>query len=85
MTILVEIREICNVKPQDIVTIRSNELLAQLGIKDLDLILKERMLRWYRYVDCSKGAVKAACDTYMQYLTVWDISQNFSSSGTHFP
>ena len=36
------IRQICNVKPQDTVTTRSNELLAQLGIEDLDLILKER-------------------------------------------
>ena len=39
------IRQICNVKPQDTVTTRSNELLAQLGIEDLDLILKERRLR----------------------------------------
>ena len=30
------IRLICNVKPQDIVTTRSNELLARLGIEDLD-------------------------------------------------
>ena len=36
------IRQICNVRPQDIVTIRSNELLVRLGIEDLDLILKER-------------------------------------------
>ena len=39
------IRQICNVRPQDIVTTRSNELLARLGIEDLDLILKERRLR----------------------------------------
>ena len=38
------IRQICNVRPQDVVTTRSNELLAQLGIEDLDLILKERRL-----------------------------------------
>ena len=36
------IRQICNVKPQDIVTTRSSELLAWLGIEDLDLILKKR-------------------------------------------
>ena len=36
------IRQICNVRPQDIVTTRSNELLVRLGIEDLDLILKER-------------------------------------------
>ena len=34
------IRQICNVRPQDIVTTRSNELLVGLGIEDLDLILK---------------------------------------------
>ena len=38
------IRQICNVRPQDIVTTRSNELLVRLGIVDLDLILKERRL-----------------------------------------
>ena len=47
------IRQICNVKPQD----RSIELLAWLGIEDLDLILKERRLRWY-----GRGTVKAAFD-----------------------
>ena len=36
------IRQICNVRLQDIVTTRSNELLERLGIEDLDLILKER-------------------------------------------
>ena len=51
------IRQICNVKLQDIVTIRSNELLAQLGIADLDLILKEKRLHQYGLVECSNGAV----------------------------
>ena len=41
---------------------RSNELLAQLGIKDLNLILKERRLQWYGHVECSNGAVKTAFD-----------------------
>ena len=54
------IRQICNVMPQDIVTTRSSELLERLGIEDLDLILKERRLRWYGHVECSNGAVKAA-------------------------
>ena len=48
------IRQICNVKPQDIVTIRS--------IEDLDFILKERMLCWYGPVEHSNGDVKTACD-----------------------
>ena len=56
------IRQICNVRPQDIVTIRSNELLARLGIEDLDLILKERRLRWYGHVERSNSAVKTAFD-----------------------
>ena len=54
------IRQICNVRLQDIVTTRSNELLARLGIEDLDLILRERRLRWYGHVERSRGAVKTA-------------------------
>ena len=57
------IRQICSVKPQDIVTTRSIELLAQLGIEELDLILKERRLCWHRHVECSNDAVKTAFDT----------------------
>ena len=56
------IRQICNVRPQDIVTTRSNELLVRLGIEDLDLILKERRLPWYGHVERSNGAVKTAFD-----------------------
>ena len=54
------IRQICNVRPQDIVTTRSNELLARLGIEDMDLILKDGRLRWYGHVERSNGAVKTA-------------------------
>ena len=56
------IRQICNVRPQDIVTIRSSDLLVWLGIEDLDLILKERRLRWYGHMEHSNGAVKTAFD-----------------------
>ena len=56
------IRQICNVRPQDIVTTRSNELLVRLGIEDLDLILKERRLSWYGHVERSNGAIKTAFD-----------------------
>ena len=52
--------QICNVRQQDVITTRSNELLARLGIENLDLILKERRLRWYGHVECSNGAVKTA-------------------------
>ena len=56
------IRQICNVSLQDIVTTGSNELLVRLGIEDLDLILKERRLRWYGHVERFNGAVKTAFD-----------------------
>ena len=56
------IRQICNVRLQDIVTTRSNELLVRLGIEDLDLILKERRLRWYGHVERSSGAIKTVFD-----------------------
>ena len=56
------VRQICNIRLQDIVTTRSSELLVQLGIEDLDLILKERRLRWYGHVKRSNGAVKTAFD-----------------------
>ena len=56
------IRQICNVRSQDIVTTKSIELLVRLGIEDLDLILKKRRLQWYGHVECSNGAVKTAFD-----------------------
>ena len=56
------IRQICNVKPQDIVTTGSSELLTWLGIDELALILKERRLCCYGHVEHSNGAVKTAFD-----------------------
>ena len=56
------IRQICNIKPRDTATFRSTELLARLGVDELDLIVKERRLRWYGHVECSNGAVKTALD-----------------------
>ena len=56
------IRQIYYVKQQDIVTTRSSELLAWLGIEDLDLILTERRLRWYGHVERPNCAVKTAFD-----------------------
>ena len=55
-----------NAQPQDTATIRSAELLARLGIEDLDLILKERRLRWYGHVERSNGAVKGAFDILLE-------------------
>ena len=54
------IRHICNIKPEDVATIRSNELLAQPEIDDLDIILKEKRLRWFGHVERSSGAIKTA-------------------------
>ena len=48
--------------PQDTANIRSTELLAWLSTEDLDLILKERRLRWYGHMEQSNGAVKTAFD-----------------------
>ena len=42
--------------------VRSSKLLAKLEIEDLDLILRERRLCWFGYVDRSSGAVRTACD-----------------------
>ena len=56
------IRQICNLKPQDTANIRSTELLAWLSIEDLDLVLKERRLRWHGHLERSKAAVKTVFD-----------------------
>ena len=53
------IRQICSIKPEDVATVRSSELLAKL---QLDLILRERRLRWFGHVESSSGAVRTACD-----------------------
>ena len=36
------IRQICSIKPEDVATVRSSELLAKLELEDLDLILREK-------------------------------------------
>ena len=38
------IRQICSIKPEDVATVRSSELLAKLELEDLDLICRERRL-----------------------------------------
>ena len=52
-------------KPEDVATTRSNKLLAQLEIDDLDVILRKKRLRWFRHVERSSGAIKIACDIQM--------------------
>ena len=56
------IRQICSIKPEDVATVRSSELLAKLELDDLDLILRERRLRWFGHVERSSGAIRTACD-----------------------
>ena len=41
------IRQICSIKPEDVARLRSSELLAKLQLEDLNLILRERRLRWF--------------------------------------
>ena len=49
------IRQICT-------RVRSSELLAKLQLEDLDLILRERRLRWFGHVERSSGAIRTAYD-----------------------
>ena len=56
------IRQICSIKPEDVATVRSSELLAKLELEDLDLILIERRLPWFGHVERSSGAIRTACD-----------------------
>ena len=54
------IRQICSIKPEDVTRVRSSELLAKLQLEDLDLILRERRLRWFGHVARSSGAIRTA-------------------------
>ena len=55
------IRQICSIKPEDVATVRSSELLAKLELEDLDLIFREKRLH-FGQVEHSSGAVRTACD-----------------------
>ena len=54
------IRQICSIKPEDVATVRSSELLAKLQLEDLDLILRERRLRWFGHVERSIAAIRTS-------------------------
>ena len=56
------IRQICSIKPDDVATVRSSELLAKLQLEDLDLILRERRLCLFGHVERSSGAIRTAYD-----------------------
>ena len=54
------IRQIYNIKPEDVARVRSSELLAKLQLEDLDLILRVRRLRWFGHVERLSGAIRTA-------------------------
>ena len=56
------IRQVCSIKPEDEATLWSSKLLAKLELEDLELILRERRLRWSGHVERSSGAFRTACD-----------------------
>ena len=56
------IRQICSIKPDNVATVRSRELLAKLELETIVLILRERKLRWFGHVERSSGAVRTAYD-----------------------
>ena len=55
------IRQICNVKPDDVTTVRSKYLVAQLEIGYIVVNLREKRLRWFVHVDQISGAFKTVC------------------------
>ena len=57
------IGQICSIKPEDVATVRSSELLVKLELEDLDLILRDRRLRWFGHEEHFIGAIRTACDT----------------------
>ena len=56
------ISQICSIKPEDVATVRSSQLLAKLELEDLNLILRERRLRWFGHVECSSVAARTGSD-----------------------
>ena len=56
------IRQICNVKPDNVTTVRLIYLLAQLEIDYIVVNLREKRLRWFVHNDQISGAFKTVCD-----------------------
>ena len=52
------IRQLCSIKPEDVATVRLSEFLTKL--EDLDLILRERRIRWFGHVEGSSGGGREA-------------------------
>ena len=73
------IRQICNVKPDDVATVRSKYLLAQLEIDYIVVKLREKRLRWFVHVDQIRGTFKTVCDMQIEVervpgrpMTAWN-------------
>ena len=56
------VRQICNIKPEEVVTERPRELLAKLDLNDLDLILTETRLILFGHNDGLSVTLRTACD-----------------------
>ena len=54
--------QICNIKPEDVFTVRSKKLLAQPEIDYIAVILREKMICWFVHVEQFSGAIKTLCD-----------------------
>ena len=69
------IRHISNIKPEDVATVRSREILLKVELKDLDYILRElkdldhilreSRLPWFGHVERSSGACRTTCDKHV--------------------
>ena len=60
MTVM--IIQICNIKPEDVATVRSKKLLAQPEIDYVVVILREKRIRWVVHVGQFSGAIQILCD-----------------------
>ena len=56
------VRQICNIKPEDVVTVRSKKLLAQPKIDYVAVILREKRICLFVHVEQFSGAIKTLCD-----------------------
>ena len=56
------IRQICGIQSKDISSVRSQSLLDQLGLVDLEIVLRKNRLQWAGHVERSSGAIKVAKD-----------------------
>ena len=56
------IRWICKVKPEDTALVRSASLLNKLGLDGLEVVLREKRLRWFGHVQRAPGAIKSVTE-----------------------